>query len=118
MRLSTLLSGFILSLFVFSAHAGTGHDHGHSHGHSHGPVSEDKAKANAAEVVTKLIKRSKIDKSWGTIQASSVEKITVQGMPEWKVVFENENIKDESKQKLYVFLTMGGDYIAANFTGK
>jgi len=30
----------------------------------------------------------------------------------------NESVADINKQKLYVFLTLGGDYIAANFTGK
>jgi len=120
MQLTILLFGFILSLSTFSAIAGSDHDHDHDHGHSHSymPVNQEKAQANAAEIVAALAKRSKLDKSWTSIKASTVEKITVQGNPEWKVVFVNKNITDADKQKLYVFLTLGGDYIAANFTGK
>ena len=29
-----------------------------------------------------------------------------------------ENITDEEKQTLYVFLTISGEYIAVNYTGK
>jgi len=116
MRLTTFLFGFILSLSTFSAMAGSDHDHGHSH--SYTPVNQDKAQANATEIVAALVKRSKLDKSWSSVNAASVKKITVQGNPEWVVVFVDKNITDVKKQKLYVFLTLGGDYIAANFTGK
>jgi len=120
MRLTILLSGFILSLFTFSAVAGSDHDHGHDHGHSHSytPVNQDKAQSNATEIVAALVKRNKLEKSWTSVNADLVKKITVQGNPEWMVVFVDKNITDVKKQKLYVFLTLGGDYIAANFTGK
>jgi hypothetical protein len=39
------------------------------------------------------------------------------GEPEWVAVFVNDKITDTEKRKFYVFLTLGGDYIAANFTG-
>jgi ABC-type protease/lipase transport system fused ATPase/permease subunit len=118
MRLTTLLFGFILSLSTFSAIAGSGHDHDHGHSHSYAPVNQDKAQSNAAEIVAALVKRNKLEKNWESIKASSVEKITVQDNSEWLVVFVNKSITDVKKQKLYVFLTFGGDYIAANFTGK
>jgi Family of unknown function (DUF6488) len=116
MQLTTLIFGFILSLSTFSTMAGSGHDHDHSH--SSTPVNQDKLGVNAAEIVAALVNKNKLDKSWVPIKASSVEKITVQGNPEWVVVFVNKSITDAKKQKLYVFLTLGGDYIAANFTGK
>ena len=122
MRLIILLSGFILSLTSFSAIAGSGHDHNHDHdhghSHSHTPVSQEKISANATDIISAFVIRKKLEKSWKSIKASSVDKITVKGNPEWKVVFVNKNIADVNKQKLYVFLTLGGDYIAANFTGK
>jgi len=116
MRFITLLFGTILSLSTFSTMAGSGHDHGHSH--SHGPVNQEQIGLNAVEIVKALIKRNKLNKSWKSTEATSIEKITVQGKPEWVVVFVNKKITDADKQKLYVFLTLGGDYIAANHTGK
>ena len=116
--MKTLTRIIILSSLIFGAPvmAGTGHDHGHSHSYS--PVNQEKASANATEIVAALVKRNKLTESWTSVKVASVEKITVQGNPEWVVVFEDKNITDAKKQKLYVFLTLGGDYIAANFTGK
>jgi len=116
MQLKTLLLSFTLGLLPITATAGSDHDHGHSHSQS--PVNQTTAKENATEIITALVKRNKLENSWSTITASSIEKITVQGNPEWQVIFVNDKITDAKKQKLYVFLTLGGDYIAANFTGK
>jgi hypothetical protein len=116
MRLTSLLFGLILSLSAFSVMAGSNHDHGHSH--SNTPVSKEQVQKNATEIVAELSNTDKLDKSWVSIEASSVDKVTVQGNQEWKVVFVNKNIIDADKQTLYMFLTLGGDYIAVNYTGK
>ena len=122
MHLKTLLLGFTLSLLPIVSMAGSGHDHGHGHGHDHGhasaPVTQEAAKDNAAQIVSELVTRAKLESSWLLITAASIEKITVKGTPEWLVVFVNSNVADADKQKLYVFLTLSGEYIAANFTGK
>ena len=115
MRLRTLLLGFTIGLFSITAMAESGHDHGH--GHSHSPVNQATAKTKATEIVADFVKRNKLDKSWTSVTASSVEKKVFKGSQEWVVVFVNDKITDTSKQKLYVFLTLGGDYIAANHTG-
>ena len=36
---------------------------------------------------------------------------------EWVVVFTNEKVKDPKEKMLYIFLTLDGQYIAANYTG-
>ena len=108
----------VLSSLFFGAPLIAGSDHDHGHSHSYIPVNQEIASANATEIVAALVKRNKLNESWTSIKVASVEKITAQGNPEWVVVFEDETITDAKKQKLYVFLTLGGDYIAANFTGK
>lgn len=118
MQLKTLLLCFTLGLLPITVTAGSGHDHDHGHSHSHTPVNQDAAKTNAKEIVAALVKRNKLDSSWSATTASSVEKKSVNGNSEWLVIFVNDTITDTSKQKLYVFLTLGGDYIAANFSGK
>jgi hypothetical protein len=116
MQLKTLLLGLLLSMSSATAMAGSGHDHGHSH--SHEPVNQATATTNATEIVVALVKRNKLDESWASITPSSVEKKVFNGDPEWVVVFVNDKIADTEKRKLYVFLTLGGDYIAANYTGE
>lgn len=113
--MKTLAKALVLSLIFFGSPvmAGTGHDHGYTP-----PVNQQTAEINAGKVITSLVTRDKVDKSWAAIKASSVEKKVLNGRPEWVVVFTNEKITDAEKQKLYVFLTLGGNYIAVNYTGK
>lgn len=116
--MKTLATTLVLSSLLFGTPvmAGSGHDHGHSHAQT--PVNQQVAEKKADEVIASLLERNKIDKSWSTIKASSIEKKTLNGLPEWVVIFNNEKIIDFDKQKLYVFLTIGGEYIAVNYTGK
>ena len=80
-------------------------------------VNQETAEKNAKIKITALIGKNKLDQSWASIKASSAEKKELNGRIEWVITYNNEKIIDTSKQKLYVFLTMGGDYIAANHTG-
>ncbi len=117
--MKTLAATLILSSLLFGAPvlAGSGHDHGHSHSHVQAPVSKEIAEKNANDVISSLVKRDKIDKSWSTIKAMSVENKILNGLSEWVVIYHNEKISDPEKKKLYVFLTIGGEYVAANYTG-
>ena len=117
MKLKTLLLGLFISFSSITSFAGGGHDHGNGHSHSNTPVDEATAQANATKVVAEFVSRSKLDKSWVSIAASSIEKKEFKGKQEWVVVFVNDKATDPAKQKLYVFLTLGGDYIAANHSG-
>ena len=116
--MKNLASAVVLSSLLFgsSAMAGSGHDHGHSHAQT--PVSQETVEENAGKAIASLVVTGKIDKSWESITASSFEKKDYSGRSEWVVVFINEKIADPARKKLYVFLTLGGEYIAANFTGK
>jgi len=113
MQLKTLMLGFSLSLFSAAAMAGSGHDH--SHGHE--AISQNQAELIAIKNIDRLVEKGKLDKSWASVTASKVEKKTFSGHPEWVAVFTNSAISDPEKRTLYVFLSTGGDYLAANFTG-
>lgn len=118
MKLKTIFIGALFGLSSMTLMAGSGS--GHDHGHSHAPavVNQSVATENATKVVASLIKKKTLEQSWANIKASSVEKKIFANNPEWVVTFVNEKITDTAKQKLYVFLTPGGEYIAANYTGK
>jgi len=90
---------------------------GHGNGHSHGPISSEKAKQRAIKKVQQLVSKGKIDASWSKIKSGSVEKKTFSHDPEWVVTFKNSQISDPSKQTLYIFYSLDGHYLAANFTG-
>jgi uncharacterized membrane protein (DUF4010 family) len=117
MNLTILMFGLLFSLFSFSAIAGGSHVHGHGHSHAASSVNQATAQTKAITIVAGLIKKNKLAKSWASVAVNSAEKKDFKGKSEWLIIFVNNKITDKEKQKLYVFLTLGGDYIAANYTG-
>ena len=114
MKLNILILSFTLALVSTLAIAGGGH----GHGHSHEPVNQATANSKATRIISNFIKQKTLNKSWAGTTVSSSEKKTFNGKQEWVVSFVNEKVEDTKKRKLYVFLTLSGDYIAANYTGK
>lgn len=104
--------GLIVS--CWSLLAGPGHGHSHSHGHSHTKrtVTREKTIDIGKSHIKRLIKENKIDASWEKATHHSTERVS----NEWKVIFDNQN--GVKGKKLYFFLKLTGDFVAANFTGK
>jgi hypothetical protein len=119
MKLFTTTAVLFASLaFSLPIHAGSGHSHDKDGGHSHGAISNKKAVAKGLAKVKFLAQKGTIDKSWVGITQGSAAKKTFNHNPEWVVMFKNDKIKDKSKQSLYIFFSLDGHYIAANYTGK
>lgn len=124
MKLFTTTAVLLTSLaFSLPTYAGSGHSHdkdgGHSnHGHSHGAISNNKAVTKGLAKVKFLVKKGTIEKSWSGVSKGMATKKTFNDKPEWVVMFNNKAIKDKSKQNLYIFFSLDGHYIAANYTGK
>ncbi len=81
------------------------------------PIPANIAIVKAKEIIVKLVDKKYIDKSWLLIDATRAIKKIFNDRPEWVVEFTNKNITDKSKQNLYVFLRLHGEYIAVNHTG-
>lgn len=115
----TISTALLVSTLLFgsSAFAGTGHEHGAGGSHVHGPISSAAAIKKAEGQVKSLIERGKIDKSWGSIKAAAATQNDIGKGQEWVVTFKNDKA-EAGKQTLYVFYTLTGHYLAANFTGK
>lgn len=118
MRKLTVIFAFCIGLLSAPAMAGSGHDHDHGHNHDHGPVSKGVASSKAVKKVEQLVNKGKIDASWSGVQPASVEQKTYANGPEWVITFKNNKVNDSSKQTLYLFYSLDGHYIAANYTGQ
>lgn len=116
MNIKAILLSTLLLLLTPFAFAGSGHDHGH--GHSHEPVTQQQAEIKAAGIVNNLVNNGVINQSWTNTQASKSEKKEFGGNLEWVVSFKNDSVDDPQKRSLYIFLSLTGNYIAANYTGK
>ncbi len=109
---TTLLLSFVL--FAAPVMAGSGHDHGHSHE----PISSKEVISKSIKKVQQLANAGKIDSSWSKVKAASAEQKEYSKVLEWVVTFKNDKVSDSSKQTLYLFFSIDGNYIAANYTGK
>ncbi|MBD3670993.1 MAG: hypothetical protein HUJ29_09495 [Gammaproteobacteria bacterium] len=116
--IKSLILVTLLGLAAPAAMAGGNHGHSNGHSHSHAPIDQGTAQTSAARIVGVLAKRGELDGSWSGTNAARVEKTPYKGQEAWVVVFENTAIAEPSKQTLYIFLTLGGDFIVANYTGK
>ena len=108
----------LCTLSWVTAPAFSGPGPGHEHSHAQGPISEETVKQKATKQVADLVKKGKIDKSWSEIKPAKAHQKTFKKDPEWVVVFANSAAPDKAKQTLYLFYTLDGHYMAANFTGK
>jgi len=111
----------LFALFVSSnALAGAGHSHGPdgSHQYPAKAVAETVVKDKAAKKVDQLASTGKIDASWKGIKASKSEQKMFGHNKEWVITFNNPTLSDKTKQNLYLFYTLDGHYIAANYSGK
>lgn len=89
-------------------------------GEGHGPlteITESEAGERATRVVVNIVEKGKLDASWTEVQPAGVKKQIFNGSPEWVITFDNSKEKDPAKQKLYVFISIYGQYLGANHTG-
>jgi hypothetical protein len=73
---------------------------------------------SASYVVERMVERNAIPASWRGIEPSSALLRQRNGAMEWVVTFQNNLIAEPGERTLYVMLTQGGVYIAANYTGE
>lgn len=114
--MKSLFNALLISLGLAFATASFGHsDHHHP---PKKPVTEDVAKKNAGDSISALIKKKKLEESWSKAEFVSIEKKKFGGKEEWVAIYMNKAVKDATKQKLYIFMKLSGEFLAANYTGK
>jgi len=121
MRIQVLFFSLVLSLVPYAVLAGSDHDHdkGHDHSsHSHDPITQSQAEEAAAKSLAKLVSKRKIAESWKDAKVAGAEKKNFGSKTEWVVSFSNDKMSNDNKKTLYIFLSLNGDYVAANYTGK
>lgn len=112
---ATLTATFILLASSSAAQAGGG---GGCHFHGNKPAEQTTVVACATERKEALVKAGKIEAHWRAIAQDKVEQIDGKKGKEWKVTFKDPGAKDKSKETLYMYFTVAGNFLAANFTGQ
>lgn len=114
--MKNLVATFLFSSLLFVTPVIAGSDHGHSHEQK--AASSEVVLNQASKKVRELVDTGKIDASWAEVKSSGIKQKTFSHDPEWVVTFKNSKISDPTKQVLYLFYYLNGNYIAANYTGK
>ena len=110
--IATLIATLAFAPVSFADAGGTCHFHGNA------AIKEDILVGCATKYKDGLASKRKIDTSWKAVKLDKAETVEGKKMKEWKFTFKNPAEKDASKQTLYLFYTLNGHFIAANFTGK
>ncbi|MBY0411707.1 MAG: hypothetical protein K2Q97_16670 [Burkholderiaceae bacterium] len=113
----SLIASIVLSVAAWApaAHADKG---GSCHFHGTKPAAESVVTGCADQRKQALTKAGKLDVSWADIKPEKIETVDGKKGKEWKLTFRNPAIADSSKQTLYMFFSLPGNFIAANFTGQ
>lgn len=107
-----------MAAFTFSSSPALASPGGSCHFHGSKAATEATVLACAVQRKDALAAGGKIDPTWKNVKQSKVEQVDGKKGKEWKVTFANAATKDKEKETLYLFFTVPGNFIAANFTGK
>jgi len=91
---------------------------GSCHFHGATAAKEETVLTCAAQRKDALVVSGKLDASWKGVKHEKAEQVDGKKGKEWKVTFRNPAASDKDKQALYVFLSLPGNVLAANHTGK
>jgi hypothetical protein len=114
---TALSTAVVLSTLTF-VHPAAADAGSRCHFHGAKPAAEATVIGCARERVASLVKVGKLDASWQGIQPGKPEQIDGKKGKEWKLVFSNPSVADKGKGTLYLFYTLPGNFIAANYTGQ
>lgn len=105
------MAALSLSAPAFAGGSGDCHFHGNT------PAKQETVSTCATKTQQQLVANGKLEKSWQGVGPASFEQIDGQKGKEWKVTFKNPAATDKTKENLYMFFTLQGNFIAANHTG-
>jgi hypothetical protein len=110
--LVTLALGLIATGGAYANEGGGCHFHGKT------PAQEKTVLDCADQFKGDFIGRGRLDASWKSVKPSKVEQIENKRGKEWKLTYVNAAAAEKSKQTLFMFFTLPGNFIAANYDDK
>ncbi len=110
--IATFVTTFAMTPAAFAGEDSSCHFHGSK------PAAESTVIGCANQRRDALVKSGKLTASWQTIKHDQIALVDGQKGKEWKVSFKDAAAQDKTKETLYMFFTVSGNFIAANHTGK
>lgn len=110
--LAALIPSLIMSTPAFAGEGASCHFHGNR------AAEESTVILCAKDRRDLYVEQGTTEASWSDVEPKSVEIIEGTKGQEWRVLFENKAVSEPSKRTLYMFFTLPGNFIAANYSGK
>ena len=107
----------LLAALIAGAGQAAAHD-SPCHFHGKKPAAEATVTDCADQRKAALLRSGKIDASWQALRPASVLLGPGAKGEEWRVVYENPQLADPAKRRLFIFFTPQGNFIAANHSGR
>ncbi len=111
-----------IAAFVLASTASAGAYAGEGEGcHFHGnkPASETTVIDCATRYKNQLVAGDRLDKSWQAVsKQDKIEQVDSKRGKEWQVTFKNPAATDKTKDTLYLFFSLAGNFIAANHNAR
>lgn len=115
---SILIASTFTAALLVSPGAQAGAD-AKCHFHGSKPAPEATVIECATQYKNKLVEGGKLEKSWQAVsKVDKLEQIDGKRSKEWKLSFKNPAAADKTKETLYLYYTLPGNFIAANHTGQ
>lgn len=111
---SITVASVLVSVGTGPAWAGGG---GVGHSHSTKPATKEEILDTSKKVRDKLVSDGKVEITWKAIEPDGAEQKEFKNKKEWVVTFKDPKATDKSKESLYMFFSLTGNYLATNFTG-
>ena len=111
----TFHSNFNFITNVFYTFRSTGRSKASAGG---GKISKDEALNRASQEVVKLVKSGNLEQSWVVVEPETAEKKKFATGKQWIIHFYNDEIEDDEKCDLYIFLSSEGQFKAYNHFGE
>jgi Family of unknown function (DUF6488) len=117
MKSTIIVSAFAATLFASTAaHAGAD---ANCHFHGAKPAAEATVIQCATQYKDKLVEGGKLERSWQSVsKVDKMEQVDGQRSKEWKLSFKNPSAADKTKDTLYLFFSLPGNFVAANHSGQ
>ncbi len=114
----TLIAATLAATLFASTGALAGAD-AHCHFHGSKPAAQATVIQCATQYKDRLVEVGKLEKSWQAVsKIEKLEQVDGKRSKEWKLSFKNATAADKTKDTLYLFYTLPGNFIAANHTGQ
>lgn len=107
-----------LTAALFSSSSAFAGGDGGCHFHGDAPAKDTVVVGCATEYKDALVASGKLEPSWQAVKADKAEVGDGKSAKEWRVTFNNPAAKEAGKKTLYMFFSLPGNLIGANFSGK